>query len=45
MTISNSGVLYLGIAISVIIAVFAAFLFATQIRRLGEKRRGDDKRS
>ena len=45
VTISNSAVLYLGIALSVIIAVFATFIFAAQIRRLGEKRRGEDKRS
>jgi hypothetical protein len=40
---ANPTILYGEIAITALITVFAAVVFALQFKRLGERRRGDDK--
>ena len=41
----NPYILWAEVAATVIIILFALYVFATQIRRLGERRRDDDRRS
>lgn len=42
-TEENPAILFAEIAVTVLITLFAIAVFAIQIRRLGERRRGDDR--